>query len=43
MGSQLVAHADRSSREQDQAARAGTRVTLAEVFGAQGPPSGGAP
>ena len=43
MGSHLVAHADRSSREQDEAARAGVRVTLAEVFGPDGPPSGARP
>jgi copper chaperone NosL len=43
MGSHLVAHADRSSREQDEAARTGARVTLAEVFGPKGPPAGEQP
>jgi copper chaperone NosL len=43
MGSHLVAHADRASREQDGAAQAGAQVTLAEVFGPKGPPTGDEP
>jgi copper chaperone NosL len=43
MGSHVVAHADASSREQDGTAGGGVRVTLADVFGPKGPPSGGAP
>ena len=41
MASHLVAHANAASRDQDPDARAGVPVTLAEVFGAAGPPSGG--
>lgn len=40
MGSHLVAHADQASRDQDPAARGGQAVTLAELFGPDGPPSG---
>jgi copper chaperone NosL len=41
MGSHLVAHADAASRDADADARGGTPRTLAEVFGAGGPPGGG--
>jgi copper chaperone NosL len=40
MGSQLVAHADAASREQDPDARVGTPVAPAELFGPGGPPVG---
>lgn len=43
MGSHVVAHADRSSREQDQAIGAGAAVPLAELFGPGGPPVGEKP
>ncbi len=43
MGSHLIAHADAASRDQDRDARAGTPVSLLELFGAGGPPSGGTP
>lgn len=42
MGSQLVAHADAASRDQDEGARAGTPVTPTELFGPSGSPIGGA-
>jgi copper chaperone NosL len=41
MGSHLVAHADRVSRDADPDAKGGTSETLAEVFGPGGPPGGG--
>jgi copper chaperone NosL len=40
MGSQLVAHADAASRDQDPDARGGTPVAPAELFGSGGPPLG---
>jgi len=42
MGSHVVAHADAASRDQDQDAHGGTPVSSAELFGAGGPPVGGA-
>jgi len=43
MGSHVIAHADTASRDQDRDARAGTPLTATELFGASGPPAGGAP
>jgi copper chaperone NosL len=40
MASQLVAHADTASREQDPAARNGTPVDRRDLFGPDGPPGG---
>lgn len=40
MGSHLMAHADADSRALDPAARGGTPVTTAELFGPTGPPEG---
>jgi len=40
MGSHLLAHADGASRDADPDAKGGAPRTLAEVFGAAGPPGG---
>ena len=40
MGSHVVAHANLASRDQDDAARTGTAVSLAELYGPDGLPSG---
>jgi copper chaperone NosL len=40
MGSHLIAHADPASRDQDAAARGGTAVPAAELFGPNAPPAG---
>jgi copper chaperone NosL len=40
MGSHLIAHSDAASRDQDAAARGGTPVTHADVFGPGGPAGG---
>jgi copper chaperone NosL len=41
MGSHVIAHADAASRDRDPAARSGTAVAPADVFGPGGPPTGG--
>jgi len=41
MGSHVIAHEDEASRDTDPDAKAGTPVSLAELFGGTGPPSGG--
>jgi copper chaperone NosL len=43
MGSHVVAHADLASRDADPEGRGGSPVTLAELFGPEGPPDGGRP
>jgi copper chaperone NosL len=40
MGSHLMAHADAASRDADPDAKGAVPVTMAEVFGANGPPRG---
>ena len=40
MGSHLIAHADAASRDQDPEAKAGSPVTIAELFGPAGLPGG---
>lgn len=40
MGSHLMAHQDRASRDADPEARDGATVPLAELFGPAGPPGG---
>lgn len=40
MNSHLVAHATNASRDEDPDARGGAPVTIAELFGASGPPGG---
>jgi copper chaperone NosL len=40
MGSHLIAHANAASRDQDADARGGTPVSLHELFGPAGPPTG---
>ena len=42
MSSHVIAHADAGSRDQDPDSKGGTPVALAELFGPQGPPTGGA-
>ena len=42
MGSHVIAHADAASRDQDADARAGTPVSVAELFRPVGLPGGGA-
>jgi copper chaperone NosL len=42
MGGGIVAHASASSRDQDAAASGGAVLKAAEIFGAAGPPNGGA-
>ena len=43
MGSHVIAHADATSRDQDQEARGGTPVPAAVLFGPTGPPVGEKP
>ncbi len=40
MGSHVIAHADAASRDQDPVARGGSPVSVAELFGPSGPPTG---
>jgi copper chaperone NosL len=40
MGSHVIAHADAPSRDADADARGGSPVTVAELFGRGGPPTG---
>ena len=43
MGGGIIAHANEESRRQDPDAAGGAPVTVAEIFGAAGPPNGGRP
>ena len=43
MGGGIIAHASDDSRRQDPDAAGGAPVTIADVFGAAGPPNGGLP